>query len=295
MIKRFLGFSLLLASLSFFSCSEDEYSKYDADNAKSPYSPIESAYKVKSITTTNRFEGRDYSWEHSFEYDSHNRIKEINVSIVDYRYVDEIDHYYTRNIKSKAQYYYFDNALDVRYSISWEHPENPLLNSDASGIVDGLFSADGNIIKMASMDFEYSGNTLADGYSDGGRHYVITHDRNGNVTGYTLYSDNNSVITNKADAYKYSLHENKTNFDFSGYFGYWGVETEMPYNGTPYYAPYQFAAFGMLGSTSPQLPLGRRATTGIGDVVYGEWKLDNNGCPVEFVDTDGRKTVITYF
>ena len=98
--------------------------------------------------------------------------------------------------------------------------------------------------------------------------------------------------------------KNKTNFDFSGYFGYWGIERAIPALYTEYYAPYHLTAFGMLGSTSSYLPLAQLARDNKGKpltddsgsqyYLYGSWELDSKGCPISFVDGSGRKTEIRY-
>lgn len=292
MIKNFLGFSIFLASLSFISCDSNEYAGYDADNAESPYVPRENVRMVKSVKSVNRIGGRDYSWEHTFEYDKHNRIKEINLSVIHHRKV--ASEYYLCHITSKACYYYLDKTLDVCYDIKWEYPEAPSENTSVKGKDEGIFGSSGNLLKISSLDLEYSGNTLVKAYSDGGRRYEITRTRDC-VNGFKLYDDYlDTIISDKGDIYKYAYDKNNTNFDFSGYFGYWGIESEIPYNSIPYYASYQLAAFGMMGSTSPYLPLGKAVTADDGSVAYGKWSFDDKGYPVEFMDSDGRRTVVTY-
>ena len=135
---------------------------------------------------------------------------------------------------------------------------------------------------------------LQKAYADGELCYDVTRDNDGNVTGYKKYlTYTGQVYENKVGMYHYHPIRNKTNFDFSAYFGYWGVEQFVALT---YRAPYQLAAFGMLGSTSQYLPYGiiERDADGKNQYIYGEWVFDNSDYPVSYVDTEGRKTEITY-
>lgn len=130
----------------------------------------------------------------------------------------------------------------------------------------------------------------------------------GNVTGYqTRYLNNDgkdSLVLDRSRDFMYGGIRNNTNFDFSGYFGYWGLEKAVPAIATEYYAYYQLAAFGMLGSTSSYLPLAQLARDSEGKplvdeygaplYLYGRWELDNEDYPINFVDGSGRKTEIRY-
>jgi hypothetical protein len=53
----------------------------------------------------------------------------------------------------------------------------------------------------------------------------------------------------------------------------------------------------MLGSTSKYLPEGiiEKDADGRDNYIPGTWELDSQECPVSYVDTEGRRTVITYF
>ncbi len=280
MTKKYFGLAAILLAVSFASCDDGrDYSKYDADEAESAYTPSKDVRMVKSLRTTANVKGREYLWEHVFEYDKHNRIKEINLLMK--RHTKEGFDYYECNITSKANYYYFGKDLDIRYNIEWEYPEKPLANRSKSGSASAVLNSSGNIIKMSSLDFEYSGNVLRTAYSDGGRRYELLRDRYNDVTGYVAYDNYmDTVIVDRRDKYIYSTVMNNTNFDFSGYLGYWGFEVEIPYIDIPYDAVYQIAAFGMVGSTSQRLP--------------GTWKLDEEGYPLEYAAPDGRTTVVTY-
>ena len=110
---------------------------------------------------------------------------------------------------------------------------------------------------------------------------VVVRDGDCNLTGYKqLMTSTEVVINDKSSAYSYSSLRNRTNFDFSAYFGYWGVEQAVRMISVPFYATYQLAAFGMLGATSKYLPA-------------GDWVMEDE-CPVSYVAPDGRETVITY-
>lgn len=287
---------LLLVSVLFVACGE--YYGYDADDADSPYLPKEGVHIVKSVKTTSQYAGREYSWEHNFQYDAKNRIKGIDSKIV--YHVEQssggVKRFYRCNRNSTVQYYYLDNALDVKYSVSFEYPEYPAWNVTREGTDEGIFDVKkGLLSKHSSLDFEYSGMTLVTAYSDGGRRYEFQRDRDGNVTGYRMldnYAD--TVMVDKGDVCRYSYKKNNTNFDFSGYFGFWGVEEELVPNGAPYYAAYQLAAFGFLGTTSQYLPNGTGEIKD-GTVNTGKWEVDENGRPSLFTDISGRKTVVTYF
>lgn len=289
-IMKLLSLALLLLMVS---CGE--YYGYDADTAESPYKPIENVRMVKTLKTTNSVDGRDYSWEHNFTYDAQNRIKSINSQIVHHREVTSIDgikRYYICNVSSTADYYYMGNNIDVRYNIVWEHPGHPDWDLDTNGTDKGVFDNNGLLLKFASMDFEYSFMTLNSVLVDGGYRYDLTRDRNSNMTGYRLYNTNtekDSLVVDNSNKYRYSARKNNTNFDFSGYFGYWGIERELVPNSTPYYASYHLAAFGMFGTGGSHLPLGESSAD------YGVWEFDEEGSPLVFVDATGRRTIVSYW
>lgn len=286
---------LLLISSVFMLVACGEYHGYDADDAQSPYIPNDGVYMVKSLKTTSVYAGREYSWEHEFKYDAHNRVKEVASNILYHveRYVGGVKGFYKCNRKSSAQYYYLNDAIDVTYSVAFEYPGHSDWNIEHNGTDEGVFNEDGFLKKFSALDFGYSGSVLAVANSDGGRRYEITRDRNNNVTGFNLFDEyTDSLMVDNADECGYLLQKNNTNFDFSGYFGFWGVEEEIVANASPYYAAYQLAAFGMLGTTSKYLPLGK-AVVGE-EIKTGKWELDDKQRPVMFTDSSGRKTVVTY-
>ena len=297
MIKGLMKLAILLLSVSFIACDNDEYSRYDADTAETPYKPIEGRRMVASVKTTNTIDGRNYSWEHKFSYDKQGRIKEVNSQIMHHHYKEAFGYsrYYACDITSKANYYYFGEAMDVVYSVERQYPEYPDWNTSVSGKDEGRFNASGVLTKYSVLDLEYSATSLNTAYIDGGRRYEIVRGKGGNISGYRLYDDvAETLMLDYSNRYEYSYDKNKTNFDFSAYFGYWGVEQEIPINSSAYYAPYQLAAFGMLGSGGQYLPLGMVFTDSAGNEIFGQWELDRDGYPLSFVDAYGRKTIVTY-
>lgn len=297
MVKSVLKFAVLFLSVSFIACDNNEYSRYDADTAETPYKPIEGRRMVASVKTTNTIDGRNYSWEHKFSYDKQGRIKEVNSQIMHHHYKEAFGYsrYYACDITSKANYYYFGEAMDVVYSVERQYPEYPDWNTSVSGKDEGRFNASGVLTKYSVLDLEYSATSLNTAYIDGGRRYEIVRGKGGNISGYRLYDDvAETLMLDYSNRYEYSYDKNKTNFDFSAYFGYWGVEQEIPINSSAYYAPYQLAAFGMLGSGGQYLPLGMVFTDSAGNEIFGQWELDRDGYPLSFVDAYGRKTIVTY-
>ncbi len=284
---------LLLISLSLVACGE--YYGYDADDAESPYIPRQGEHMVKSLKTTSMYNGHEYSWEHNFRYDAQNRIEEVNSSMSFYA-EDKWLGTYKGKRKSSAKYYYLENNIDVVYTVEFEYPDYPEKNAAHHGTDEGRFDPEnGMLSKFSALDFVYSGKVLTNAYSDGGRRYEITRDRDNDVTGFKLWDDyTESLLVDKGDAYSYSQKKNNTNFDFSGYFGFWGVEEELVPNASPYYAAYQLAAFGFLGSTGKNLPIGKSVVSDTGEIIIGKWEFDEKGRPVLFTDSSGRKTVVSY-
>ena len=294
-------------AVSFAACSDNE--EYDADTAVTPYEPLPGR-RIAQVKTINTFDGRLYSWEHNFSYDALGRIKEINSNIVHHRAEEFANtvRYYVCNITSKANYYYNGDKFRVEYSISREYPDYPDWNKRESGKDEGILNENGTLAKISSMDMEYSKTQLFRGYVDGGCIYEPQRDGRGNVTGYIkslqMNDEADSVLFDCSDDFLYTNVKNKTNFDFSGYFGYWGVEQGIYANRVEYYAAYQLAAFGMLGATSNYLPSAMLSRDAKGKIIkddngnqkylYGEWQYDAEGCPVSFVDGSGRRTEMKY-
>ena len=290
LIKLFIG----VLSLGFVACTDDDY---NADTANSPYEPT-TLRAVAQVKTTNTIDGRNYSWEHNFSYDAKGRIREINSVMIHHRMVEFADvvRYYECKITSKANYFYKGKKLEVAYSLTREYPDYPAWNTRESDTDYGFFNDRGVLERFSSLDFEYSTTQLQKGYSDIGREYTIMRDASGNVIGFVCNDTSvDSLVVDKSYEYRYSDFRNKTNFDFSAYFGYWGVEQEIYANRMQYYASYQLGAFGMLGATSGYLPKSMLGKNSNGEPLYldGNWRFED-GYPVEFVDATGRKTVIEY-
>lgn len=289
-MKNILFVLLLSIGVSFVSCSDGDDGGYNPDTAESPYVALPGR-KVASLKTTNTVDGRNYSWEHKFVYDALGRIKEVNSEFVHHA-KDVHEKFYLCNISSIASYYYNGDELRVDYSVVKIYPEDLMKNSKDSGSDRGVFNKAGVLTKFNTADFVYSGTMLKEAYYDGGIKYYVSRDASGNVTGFKKCDIDENVLSDYNSRYGYSRLPNKTNFDFSGYFGYWGVEQGISAIESPYYASYQLAAFGMFGATSAYLPL---SVNNVEDSLSpGTWNLDSKGCPVSYVDPFGRKTVITY-
>lgn len=293
-MKNILSIFAFLLCVGAVSCTEE----YDADTAESNYEPAPGR-RVASLKTTYTLKGNEYSFEHNFNYDAQGRIKSVNSNIVHY-VADKVyfDTVYTRcNITSGAEYYYKGEELEVAYSVTREFPTEPSRNNGERGVDSGVFNKSGVLTNFSTVDFVYSTTMLMQGYSDNDVYFNVKHDADGNVSGYTkCRTSTDEVISDKSGIYFYSPFKNKTNFDFSAYFGYWGVEQAVRMISVPYYATYQLAAFGMLGATSQQLPYGviEKGADGRDNYIYGEWVLDSQDYPLSFVGADGRKTEITY-
>lgn len=304
-IRNFILLVFMAVSLAACSDSDD----YNADTAPSFYKPASGRRMVAQVKTTNIIGGRDYSWEHNFSYDAQGRIKQIDSKMVHHRAVqfDNSVRYYKCYITSQANYYYDNDKLRVDYTLSREYPDYQSWNTTESEKDRGVFDDNGTLTRMAAMYLEYSGTQLQRADTSDGLIVMPWRDNRGNVTGYVKYlamhADNDSVLLDRRNDVKYSSIKNKTNFDFSGYFGYWGVEQATYANRTEYYASYQLAAFGMLGATSPNLPFAIVERDSNGNVViengspkylYGEWEFDSQDCPVSYTDGTGRRTEIKY-
>ena len=309
MKKLFQMLFLSLFAVSLVACEDSE--EYNADTALSPYEPVPGKRMVAQVKTTNNIGGREYSWEHNFDYDAKGRIREINSKMVHYRAVefDNVIRFYRCNITSKANYYFLENnRLSVYYSVKHEYPEFPDWNSADEGRDNGTFNDNGTLASFSALDFTYSATQLQHAYADGGYMYEPSRNSSGDVTGYIIRYpdnyDNDSIVLDRRGEYRFSSIRNKTNFDFSGYFGYWGLERAIPAVRTEYYAYYQIAAFGLLGAVSPNLPMhmlsrdskGNAVKDNGGNPVYltGKWEFDSKQCPVSFTDGSGRRTEIKY-
>lgn len=290
-------FPILLLSLcvGFVSCNEE----YDADTAHSLYEPSQ-ARRVASVKTTFMENGGENIHHHRYTYDAKGRIKAVNSDLVIYTPVvkDYIDTaYYRCNMTTSANYFYRGEELEVAFSVSTEYPDLPAMNRLSSGSNYGVFNSNGVLSRFSQASFDYSTTMLLQSYADGDICFDVTRDADGNITGYRKYVvTTDKVLEERSNLYHYHPRKNKTNFDFSAYFGHWGVEQGVPVISRPYRAPYQLAAFGMLGATSPYLPYGvvEKAPDGSNILLKGTWEFDSQDYPVSYTDPDGRKTVITY-
>ena len=297
-MKNFLSIFALALCVGFMSCGEE----YDPDTAESYYEPYPGKRLVASVKTTFNENGGENSHEHRFSYDAKGRIKTINSDIVIYTPVvvnnsgfrDTLN--YRCNITSNANYFYRGEELEVAYTISTEYPDLPSMNRTSSTSNHGVFNSAGVLNRFSLASFEYSATRLNSAYTDDDVCFGVVRDSDGNVSGYIKRIVDGPVLEDRKGDFCYHNVKNKTNFDFSAYFGYWGVEQCVPVISRPYRAPYQLAAFGMLGSTSPYLPFGivENGADGNEIRVYGKWEFDGKEFPVSYVDPEGRKTVITY-
>ena len=290
-------FPILLLSLcvGFVSCNEE----YDADTAESLYEPSQ-ARRVASVKTTFMENGGENIHHHRYTYDAKGRIKTVNSDLVIYTPVvkDYIDTaYYRCNMTTSANYFYRGEELEVAFSVSTEYPDLPSMNRLSSSSNYGVFNSNGVLSRFSQSSFEYSTTMLLQAYSDGDICFNVTRDADGNITGYRKYIvTTDKVLEERSNLYHYHPRRNKTNFDFSAYFGHWGVEQGVPVISRPYRAPYQLAAFGMLGATSPYLPYGvvEKTSDGGNILLKGTWEFDSQDYPLSYTDPHGRKTVITY-
>lgn len=297
MMKHLFSILFLSLCVAFVSCDE----VYDADTAESHYQPIPGRRLVASVKTTFEENGGEATHEHHFAYDAKGRIRTVNSNLVIYSpvvmdYYDTV--YYKCNMVMSANYFYRGEELEVAFSVSTEYPDLPGMNRYSSSSNYGYFNSNGVLERFSLASYEYSATQLQQAYTDGDICFDVVRNGDGNVTGYKKYqATSGQVHENKIGLYHYHPIRNKTNFDFSAYFGYWGVEQCVPVIARPYRAPYQLAAFGMLGATSPNLPFGiiERGADGVDNYIYGEWEFDNQDYPLSYVDTEGRRTVITYY
>ena len=297
MMKHLFSILFLSLCVAFVSCDE----VYDADTAESHYQPIPGRRLVASVKTTFEENGGEATHEHHFAYDAKGRIRTVNSNLVIYSpvvmdYYDTV--YYKCNMVMSANYFYRGEELEVAFSVSTEYPDLPGMNRYSSSSNYGYFNSNGVLERFSLASYEYSATQLQQAYTDGDICFDVVRNGDGNVTGYKKYqATSGQVHENKIGLYHYHPIRNKTNFDFSVYFGYWGVEQCVPVIARPYRAPYQLAAFGMLGATSPNLPFGiiERGADGVDNCIYGEWEFDNQDYPLSYVDTEGRRTVITYY
>ena len=297
-MKNYLSIFALLLCVVVVSCEKE----YDADTAESNYVAAPGK-RVASVKTTFFENDGENCHEHRFTYDAKGRIKTVNSDIViytpvimdNYGFPDTVN--YRCNITSSANYFYRGEKLEVAYIVSTQYPDLPAMNRTSGSSSYGVFGQSGVLERFSQLSFEYSKTRLLQAYADGGICFDVARDGDGNVTGYKKYDVyTDKVLENNVGRYHYHPRKNKSNFDFSAYFGYWGVEQGVTVISRPYRAPYQLAAFGMLGATSQNLPWGivEKGADGKEMYICGEWEFDSQDYPLSFVDADGRRTEITY-
>ena len=280
---------LPLCCIFFVACTAE----YDADTAESNYKPEAGRHMVASVTTSDTVDGRDYVWKHEFSYDAKGRIKSVESDVKSYRAVqyDNATDYLEYTALSTANYIYNGAELEIEFSFKIDYPSSPLLNTKGSSKDSGRFNRNGALTSFSALDFVYSGAVLQQAYDDYGVYYTIERD-GVNVVRYSVFDTESDSNISKSKLYFYTPTVNETNFDFSAYLGYWGVERSLGLRSdVPYYSLYQLGAFGMLGTPSKELPWGVIEN---GERVYGEWRYDSKGRPSLFVDADGVRTEVTY-
>lgn len=303
-MKKIFLFLMLAVGLLFVACSDDGEG-YDADTAVSNYIPVLGGRKVASVHTTSVYDGRDYSWKHNFVYDKQGRIKEVNSEIKHHRLwtqtVTGERHYRLCNITSNAKYYYNGEFVKIAYSVERDYPTYPAWNYSYSFIDAGLLNENGHIVNYtlgdgSGFECDYNFTSLKSVTFDGGYVFDILRDSKGNVnghkfTGFDIAGDDSTSV--KQGRYEYTSIENKTNFDFSAYLGYWEHERYISALSDWPYASYQLAAFGFFGSCSENLPMCAASSAGNGASASKFWTF-KDGYPVTYTDASGRVTEITY-
>ncbi len=301
-MKKYLYMFMLLAAVSFAACSDEEVS-YNADKAESTYTPS-TGRKVASLYTTRTLDGRDYSWKHNFTYDAKGRIKEVNSVMKEHeKYTpmgSSMELYEECDITSTAHYYYYGEKIGVKCSVKYSYPNYSVRNFSVKNTDSGVLDADGRISHYVaaynglSLGFEcqYSGNRLTEVNYDGGYKCELTRDAGNDVDGYIYTGD--EAVTNNGHIYENEVGlENRTNFDFSAYFGYWGHERYIGAMSAWTRASYQLAAFGFFGECNKNLPLWKKSDVSEADKGKSPWRLQG-GYPVEYTSPSGVVTKITY-
>lgn len=287
-MKKYLILLLLPLSFAFVSCSDDDEvftpfeEDYNADEAVSVYEATDYR-KVKSIEMTAEKDGRGYSWKYNFSYDAQNRIKSIDTECVTHWYYSTNKRWYRINRSTKAEYYYKEgNQLKIAYSVTEEYPAYPDWNNTVEEWYVGRFNDNGFLESFASFDCVYNGATLTNIHVDGGRQYQIVRAQDC-VSGYIFIPSEgeNAEVADYSYIHKYTRIINQTNIDFSGLFGNWVLEREIPGCEEWPYAPFQLAAFDMLGTRSLYLPI-------------GDWQFDIYNSPVAVTLPQGYKCKIAY-
>lgn len=281
-MKKFLSMIMIAAALVIAGCSEDDES-YNADEAVSTYVPSTNPNVASIKMNYTDKSKREHSWEYNFQYDIHNRIKQLDMKIATYQKIESViaSKYYALNVTSTA-YYYFEkyNTLKVRLYVDTEYPKRPDENESYAITQYGHFNNEGLLDNFGPFGCEYSGLQLVNAYLDNGRTYRFARDRNVNITGYQCINAD-TIEVSYSDYYDYTNIRNKTAFDFAAFVGNMVLERELPENPQWPYAHYQLGAFGMLGVCGTNLP-------------QGEWKFNSSGLPVDYITPEGYHLAISY-
>ena len=294
---------MMAAAVVLAACSDDS-EPYDADSAVSNYVPVQGGRKVASLYTTNVIDGRDYSFRHNFTYDKQGRIKEVNSEIQHHRLWKTVDGKQKNtpcNITSNAKYYYKGEYLEIAYYLIGKYPEYPAWDYAISYIDAALLNDDGYILNFNQPPYQgftcsYNLSSLKSVEFEGGNIFDILRDNKGNVNGYNFAgfdNEGNDSVSRMPARYTYTSIDNKTNFDFAAYFGYWEHERYINALASWPYASYQLAGFGFFGSYGGYLPLCESAVSG-GVSAFSLWEFDGDGYPVKYAAPDGRVTTISY-
>ena len=294
---------MMAAAVVFTACSDDSEA-YDADTAVSNYVPLQSGRKVASLYTTNVIDGREYSFRHNFTYDKQGRIKEVNSEIKHHRMSTSPSgsvSFKLCNITSNAKYYYKGEYLEIAYNIVGRYPDYHNWDYAISYADAALLNDDGYILNFNQPPYQgftcsYNLASLKEVEFEGGNKFYVLRDNKGNVNGHMFEGYDkagNDSVSRMSERYTYTSIENKTNFDFAAYFGYWEHERYINALATWPYASYQLAGFGFFGSYGGYLPLCESSVSG-GVSAFSLWKFDADGYPVKYTAPDGRVTTITY-
>lgn len=279
-MKKHFTLLFMAASLFMVACSSDDEG-YNADTAISHYTPMpQDDYRmVQGIKMTQLYNGRNFTWDYTFDYDAQNRIKNVNCDVTTFAKDNSGKYHKVTGAITMNYIFESENIMKIHTTITSE-PQG-IINEDSEYKYAGEFSNDGRLTDFAVFGCEYSmGGRLSKAYMDNERVYSMSHDGMGNITGYRCDSVN-KVLADYPNKYEYSVALNKTNIDIAGFMGNCVIEREIPGNENEMYPIVLLSAFDMLGQRSPGLP-------------KGEWSYDAQGSPVKGVLSDGIELNIRY-
>ncbi len=275
---------LILLLVLFVLACNSSHDDYNADKALSSYKALPAdVYRmvecIRMDTVDNK--GREYNWEYRFEYDAHNRIKNIHGNIVRHVINPNNKRMYKKRVTFDNYYFYTkNNGLRIEYHAQIEFPEFAEWNDYVKYSFYGLFNNDGTILSFGPFECEYSYATLNKAYFDNGNIYTLLRDRYGNVTGWS-YIDAEERGESNEGLYRYTEYINNTNIDISGLLGYWIIERDVAGNEVALEPMFQLATFDMLGIRSINLP-------------EAVWEFDSAGYPISAKLPTGMRLTIEY-